>query len=62
MSGRLLDIHEGDGMVVNVVCSICVVNLDSCLSKIEQHPSLPILSVSGIDNTVKVRIMPYFKG
>ncbi|KAF8525350.1 WD40 repeat-like protein [Gautieria morchelliformis] len=38
-TGELLDIHEGDGSVVNVI---------------EQHPSLPVLSVSGIDNTVKI--------
>lgn len=31
--------------------------------KIEQHPSLPVLSVSGIDHTVKVRAhAPHFKG
>ncbi len=39
-SGRLHGIYEGDGSVVNVI---------------EAHPRLPLLAVSGIDTTVKVR-------
>lgn len=38
-TGKLHDILEGDGHVVNVV---------------ESHPHLPVLAVSGIDTTVKV--------
>lgn len=37
--GKLEGIWEGDGSVVNVI---------------EQHPSLPLCAVSGIDSTVKV--------
>lgn len=40
-SGELHDILEGDGTVVNVI---------------EDHPHLPLVAVSGIDTTVKVRI------
>lgn len=40
LSGKLHDILEGDSTVVNVV---------------EAHPSLPLVAVSGIDTTVKVR-------
>jgi hypothetical protein len=39
-SGKLHDILEGDGSVVNVI---------------EGHPHLPLVAVSGIDHTVKVR-------
>ena len=39
-SGKLHDILEGDGSVVNVI---------------EGHPYLPLVAVSGIDHTVKVR-------
>ena len=39
-TGRLHGIYEGDGSVVNVI---------------ESHPRLPVLAVSGIDTTVKVR-------
>ena len=39
-TGKLHDILEGDGHVVNVV---------------ESHPHLPVVAVSGIDTTVKVR-------
>lgn len=38
-SGRLEGIWEGDGSVVNVM---------------EQHPTLPLIAVSGIDSTVKM--------
>ncbi|CAD6574820.1 MAG: hypothetical protein TREMPRED_001230 [Tremellales sp. Tagirdzhanova-0007] len=38
-TGRLEGIWEGDGRVVNVM---------------EQHPTLPLVAVSGIDNTVKM--------
>ncbi|GJJ07429.1 hypothetical protein Clacol_001631 [Clathrus columnatus] len=38
-TGDIVDIHEGDGSIVNVI---------------EQHPYLPILAVSGIDDTVKI--------
>ena len=38
---RLHDILEGDSTVVNVI---------------EGHPHLPLVAVSGIDTTVKVRI------
>jgi hypothetical protein len=38
-TGRVHGIYEGDGSVVNVI---------------EGHPSLPLVGVSGIDNTVKV--------
>lgn len=38
--GTLKDVLEGDGSVVNVI---------------EGHPHLPIVAVSGIDHTVKVR-------
>lgn len=38
-SGKLHDILEGDGSVVNVI---------------EDHPYLPLVAVSGIDMTVKV--------
>ncbi|ORY26663.1 WD40-repeat-containing domain protein [Naematelia encephala] len=38
-TGRLEGIWEGDGHVVNVM---------------EQHPTLPLVAVSGIDNTVKM--------
>lgn len=40
-SGRLHDILEGDGIVVNVI---------------EAHPYLPLVAVSGIDTTVKVSV------
>lgn len=40
-TGRLHDILEGDGAVVNVI---------------EGHPYLPLVAVSGIDHTVKVGI------
>ncbi|KAJ9090733.1 hypothetical protein QFC19_009475 [Naganishia cerealis] len=40
ITGRLEGIWEGDSSVVNVI---------------EQHPSLPLCAVSGIDSTVKVR-------
>lgn len=39
-TGELHDILEGDGSVVNVI---------------EDHPHLPLIAVSGIDTTVKVR-------
>lgn len=39
-TGKLHDILEGDGTVVNVI---------------EGHPYLPLVAVSGIDTTVKVR-------
>ena len=39
-TGKLHDILEGDSTVVNVI---------------EANPSLPLLAVSGIDTTVKVR-------
>ena len=39
LTGKLHDILEGDGSVVNVV---------------EGHPYLPLIAVSGIDTTVKV--------
>lgn len=38
-TGRLHDILEGDGSVVNVI---------------EQHPHFPLVAVSGIDTTIKV--------
>ncbi|RXK39423.1 hypothetical protein M231_03256 [Tremella mesenterica] len=38
-TGRLIGIWEGDGSVVNVI---------------EQHPTLPLIAVSGIDDTVKM--------
>ncbi|WVF73160.1 hypothetical protein IAT40_007979 [Kwoniella sp. CBS 6097] len=38
-TGRLEGIWEGDGSVVNVM---------------EQHPTLPLIACSGIDNTVKI--------
>ncbi|WWC71849.1 uncharacterized protein I206_105808 [Kwoniella pini CBS 10737] len=38
-TGKLEGIWEGDGSVVNVM---------------EQHPTLPLIAVSGIDNTVKM--------
>jgi WD40 repeat protein len=40
-TGKLHGIYEGDGSIVNVI---------------EQHPSLPLIAVSGIDTTVKVSI------
>lgn len=40
--GKLEGIWEGDGSVVNVI---------------EQHPSLPLCAVSGIDSTVKVSVV-----
>lgn len=39
-TGKLYDVLEGDGSVVNVI---------------EGHPYLPLVAVSGIDYTVKVR-------
>lgn len=39
-TGALHGIYEGDGSVVNMV---------------EGHPHLPLVAVSGIDTTVKVR-------
>lgn len=39
LSGKLHDILEGDGAVVNVI---------------EGHPHLPLVAASGIDTTVKV--------
>lgn len=39
LSGKLRDILEGDGAVVNVI---------------EGHPHLPLVAASGIDTTVKV--------
>lgn len=41
-TGRLHDILEGDGTVVNVI---------------EGHPYLPLVAVSGIDHTVKVSLL-----
>ncbi len=40
-TGKIHDILEGDGAVVNVI---------------EAHPYLPLVAVSGIDTTVKVRM------
>ena len=44
-TGKLHDILEGDGHVVNVI---------------EGHPYLPLVAVSGIDTTVKVRPVASF--
>lgn len=44
-TGKLEGIWEGDGQIVNVM---------------EQHPTLPMVAVSGIDNTVKL-FSPMFK-
>lgn len=41
-TGELVDILEGDQHIVNVI---------------ESHPHLPLVAVSGIDTTVKVRIL-----
>ena len=41
-TGRLHNILEGDGSVVNVI---------------EGHPHLPLVAVSGIDYSVKVRLV-----
>jgi nuclear receptor interaction protein len=38
-TGRLEGVWRGDNVVVNVM---------------EQHPTLPLIAVSGIDSTVKV--------
>jgi WD40 repeat protein len=44
-SGNLHDILEGDGTIVNII---------------EGHPHLPLVAVSGIDHTVKVRrLLPF---
>lgn len=43
-SGKLHGIYEGDGSVVNVI---------------EGHPYLPLIAVSGIDTTVKVRFLVF---
>lgn len=44
-TGRLFDILEGDGSVVNVI---------------EGHPHLPLVAVSGIDTTVKASSPPIY--
>ena len=41
-TGKLQGIYEGDGCVVNVI---------------EQHPKLPLIACSGIDTTVKVKLL-----
>lgn len=41
-TGKLHDILEGDGSVVNVI---------------ESHPHLPVIATSGIDYTVKVSLV-----
>lgn len=43
-SGKLHGIYEGDASVVNVI---------------EGHPYLPLVAVSGIDTTVKVRFLAF---
>ena len=43
-SAQLSDILEGDGTVVNVI---------------EAHPHLPVVAISGIDHTIKVRRATY---
>ena len=57
-TGKLVDILEGDGSIVNVVhITYCgFANVIKFSVQIEQHPSLPILSVSGLDHTVKVPV------
>jgi WD40 repeat protein len=42
--GKLQGIYEGDSSVVNII---------------EGHPYLPLVAVSGIDTTVKVRILSF---
>jgi WD and tetratricopeptide repeat-containing protein 1 len=62
-TGRLEGIWEGDESVVNgkfaLMIKPCVDIPDSDSYStplvVEQHPSLPIFAVSGIDSTVKVR-------
>jgi WD40 repeat protein len=44
-TGELVDILEGDQRVVNVI---------------ESHPHLPLVAVSGMDTTVKVRMLNTF--
>lgn len=42
--GKLQGIYEGDSSVVNII---------------EGHPCFPLVAVSGIDTTVKVRVMSF---
>lgn len=42
--GRLQGIYEGDSSVVNII---------------EGHPYFPLVAVSGIDTTVKVRVLSF---
>lgn len=48
-TGKLEGIWEGDGSVVNGECVLNALTL-----VVEQHPTLPLLAVSGIDSTIKV--------
>ena len=42
--GKLQGIYEGDSSVVNII---------------EGHPYFPLVAVSGIDTTVKVRVLSF---
>ena len=43
-NGKLQGIYEGDSSVVNII---------------ERHPYFPLVAVSGIDTTVKVRVLSF---
>ena len=55
-TGRLEGIWEGDGSIVNGQqhSRYCVAKAEILV--MEQHPSLPIVAVSGIDDTIKVSL------
>lgn len=58
ISGRLEGIWEGDGDTVNgepQCLGSHVLRTDADGAVMEQHPTLPLVAVSGIDNTIKVR-------
>lgn len=53
-TGRLEGIWEGDGSVVNGAFTTAA----ALIPVMEQHPTLPLVAVSGIDSTVKVSLDP----
>jgi WD and tetratricopeptide repeat-containing protein 1 len=53
-TGRLDGIWEGDGSVVNGQSFSSTRTQQLIKAVTEQHPTLPLVAVSGIDNSVKV--------
>jgi hypothetical protein len=64
ISGRLEGIWEGDGDTVNgeIRClGLHPLRTNADGAVMEQHPTLPLVAVSGIDNTIKVREILRFR-